>query len=119
MRTGSVFSGDGLLDFGLTLAGGFEHVWFCEKDPKRREILSMRWPTATVHDDIRTLDPEPVEFVAGGFPCKGVSSAGKGEGFDHPETRLWREMLRVIRVVRPRYVLVENVRDLLVKHGGR
>jgi len=119
VRTGSVFSGDGLLDFGLSLAG-FEHVWFCEFDAKRREILQLRWPGATVHDDIRELtDPESVECIVGGFPCKGVSSAGKGEGFDHPETALWREMRRVIRLVRPRYVLMENVAVLTSKHDGR
>ena len=62
--------------------------------------------------------PAPVTLLAGGFPCKGISSAGKRAGFGHPETVLWREQLRIIRAVRPRYVLVENVAALLSLHGG-
>lgn len=171
---GSVFSGAGLLDFGLHLAG-FEHAWLCESVPFRRELLAKRFPDAVVHDDIRTLrgpfaadserdavwqqpvakrggssaavtgrsgeatadanvaraDAYPetsrsrgaaserdlvvprVLLVAGGFPCKGGSTAGKQNGFEHAETVLWFEMRRVIREVRPRYVLIENVAALL------
>jgi site-specific DNA-cytosine methylase len=107
------------MDYGLTLAG-FEHRWLCESDPWRRGLLSVRWPEATVYDDIRTLgdDLEGVDLIAGGFPCKGISGAGRGEGFGHPETVLWREQLRVIRIVRPRYCLIENVAKLLTIHNG-
>ena len=54
-----------------------------------------------------------VDLIAGGFPCKGASSAGKQNGFEHAETVLWHEMRRVIGDLRPRYVLIENVRDIL------
>lgn len=121
MLVGSLFSGVGLLDYGLHLAG-MEHAFFCEADPWRREILAKRWPGVPVHDDIRTFDGEEwrgrVDAVVGGFPCKGASSAGKREGFGHPETVLWREMRRVISEVRPRYCVVENVAAILFLHGG-
>lgn len=111
MRIGSLFSGAGLLDLGLAQAG-HEHAWFCEQDEFRRDLLARRFPEIPIFDDIRTLDTaaiEHVDIIAGGFPCRGISHAGKQEGFAHPETALWREMLRIVRDVRPRDVLVENV----------
>jgi site-specific DNA-cytosine methylase len=120
---GSLFSGAGLLDIGLHLAG-FQHAWLCESDHWRRDLLRVRFPGVPVYDDIRTLGDQapmgaaPVDLIAGGFPCKGVSAAGNRAGFGHPETVLWRDMARTIRDLRPRYVLVENVADLLVLHDG-
>lgn len=46
-------------------------------------------------------------------PCKGASTAGKRQGFGHAETVLWHEMRRVIGEVRPRYVVIENVANIL------
>lgn len=119
LTCGSVFSGIGLLDYGLHLAG-IEHRWLCEYDPWRRGILTKRWPGVRVLDDVRDAGHgcEPVDLIAGGFPCKGASNAGKQNGFDHPETVLWREMRRAVRELRPRYVLVENVANILSLQGG-
>lgn len=81
---------------------------------------AKRWPGVPIYPDVRAVDARAprVTLVAGGFPCKGASSAGKREGFGHPETVLWREMARAIRDLRPRYVLVENVADILGLHDG-
>jgi site-specific DNA-cytosine methylase len=115
MVVGSLFSGVGMLDYGLTLAG-HEHAWLCEVDPFRRVVLGRRWPSARVFDDIRAVGAaaaERVDFIVGGFPCKGASTTGKRNGFDHPETRLWREMARAIGELRPGYVVVENVANII------
>jgi DNA (cytosine-5)-methyltransferase 1 len=120
VRVGSLFSGIGMLDYGLHLAG-LEHSWLCEFDPFRREILPKRFPGIPVFDDIRGVgaaSARPVDVIAGGFPCKGASTAGKRAGFEHPETVLWREMRRAIGELRPRYVIVENVANLLALNGG-
>lgn len=120
LTCGSLFSGIGLLDYGLHLAG-IRHVWLCESDPWRRTILAKRFPDARILDDVRHLGADTAEWVdviAGGFPCRGISSAGKREGFGHPETVLWREMARAVRELRPRYVVVENVDDILGLHDG-
>jgi DNA (cytosine-5)-methyltransferase 1 len=116
---GSVFSGVGLLDYGLHLAG-IDHAWFCEWDEWRRGILGKRWPGVPVYDDIRAVGAQcpGVHGIAGGFPCKGASTVGKREGFGHPETVLWFEMARAIGELRPRYVLVENVANILGLHDG-
>jgi DNA (cytosine-5)-methyltransferase 1 len=116
----SFFSGAGLLDAGFAQAG-IEHVLFCESDPWRREMLRKRWPGVPVLEDIRKLragDAATPDGIAGGFPCKGVSSAGNRNGFDHPETVLWREMARVVGEVRPTYVVLENVANLLTLKKG-
>ncbi len=117
---GGLFDGIGLLAYGLHLAG-WQHTWLCEVDPWRRQVLGRRWPGVRVFDDVRAVGArtaEPVTLLAGGFPCKGGSTAGKRNGFEHPETRLWREMARAMRELRPRYVLLENVANLLAIHDG-
>lgn len=117
---GGVFDGCGLLAYGLHLAG-WEHRWLCEVDQWRRELLGIRWPGVPIVGDVRAVGSDSVprvELIAGGFPCKGASTAGLRNGFDHPETVLWREMARAIRELRPRYVLVENVANILAIRDG-
>lgn len=120
LTVGGEFDGIGLLALGLHLAG-LQHAWLCEVDPWRRSMLELRFPGVPVFDDVRAVgaaSARPVDVIAGGFPCKGVSPAGKQNGFEHPETVLWREMRRTISELRPRYVLIENVANLLALHGG-
>lgn len=120
LTVGGVFDGVGLLAYGLHRAG-LRHAWLCEVDPWRRTILERRFPGIPVYPDIRELgaaNAVRVGVVAGGFPCKGASTAGKREGFGHPETVLWREMFRVVRELRPKYVVIENVANILSLSGG-
>lgn len=119
MSVGGEFDGAGLLAYGLARAG-LRHAWLCEADEWRRSILNLRFPGVHVYPDVRAVDARAprVDVIAGGFPCKGASTAGKRNGFEHPETVLWREMARTIRELRPRYVLVENVANILAIHDG-
>lgn len=120
MNVGSLFSGAGLLDCGLSLAG-LEHAWFCEADAFRRRLLERRFPCVPIYPDIRDLGAHAarVDVIAGGFPCRGASAAGKRNGMEHPETALWREMWRVCRALRPRFILMENVSNILAVRQGR
>ena len=111
------FSGIG----GFSLAaeqivGGFETVAFVECEPYCQKILKKHWPTVPIYDDIRTYKPEPysASVVVGGFPCQDLSVSGRGEGIKK-DTRsgLFYELLRVIRLVRPRFVVLENVSAIL------
>ena len=113
MRTLSLFSGIGGLDLGLERAG-FEVVGMCEQDEFCRTILAQHWPGVPLYEDVRSLGadvpfPGNVECVAGGFPCQDISSAGKGAGIEGKRSGLWFEMLRVVRLIRPRWVIAENV----------
>lgn len=62
--------------------------------------------------------PEWRRIVDGGFPCQDISNAGKRAGITGTRSRLWREMVRCIRVVRPELVFVENVAALLCRGMG-
>lgn len=109
-----LFAGIGGLSLGLERAG-FRVVGQVEIDPFCRSILARHWPEVPCHDDARTAADwwrshprPPVDLVAGGFPCQPFSVAGRKRGVADPRW-MWPAMADTIRVVRPRYVLVENV----------
>lgn len=86
----------------------------CERDEVSRRILSRHFPSIPIYDDIRTItDPPPAEVYIGGFPCNDISNAGTKEGIQGEQSGLWREYHRLIRMGRPRYVVIENVAALL------
>ena len=70
------------------------------------------------YKNAKLLLEKGVEIVCGGFPCQDISTAGKGAGLAGERSGLWREMLRTIRLVRPRYAIVENVAALLGRGMG-
>ena len=122
MRMLDLFSGIG----GFALAA--ETVWrdeldlvaFCEIDPYCHKVLNKNFPQVPIHEDIKILDGtafKDIDLLTGGFPCQDISVAGRGEGLSGDRSYLWFEMLRIIRDVRPRYALVENV-PMLTSRGG-
>lgn len=120
MRVGSLFSGIGGIDLGLERAG-YEIRWQVEIDPYCRKVLARHWPHVRRYGDIRAIDwsaVEPVDLVCGGFPCQPVSIAGKRRG-TADDRWLWPEFARCIGVLRPRYVLLENVPAILSADDGR
>lgn len=122
VRLGSLFSGIGGLDLGIEHATGARTVWQVEADAWCRTVLARHWPDARRYDDVCTVgeELEHVDIIAGGFPCQDVSVAGKRAGLTGGErSGLWREFARIIRLVRPRFVFVENVAGLLSMEFGR
>ena len=114
----SLFTGIGGLDLGLERAG-LTTVGQVEIDPYCRAVLARHFPEVPRHDDVRTTiawwqsQPRPrVHVVAGGFPCQPFSLAGRQLGTADPRW-MWPAMAAVIRALRPRYVLLENVPALL------
>ena len=113
MRLGSLFSGIGGLELGLELALGCEVVWQVEREPWPRAVLARHWPDAdrSVTDvcEAGAGNLAPVDVVCGGFPCQDISLAGAGRGIEHgKKSGLWREYARILRELRPRFVVVEN-----------
>ncbi len=115
MKVLDLFSGIGGFSLGLERAG-METVAFCEIEEFPRKVLRKHWPDVPIYEDVRTLkgsDVGPIDIICGGFPCQDLSVAGKQSGMDGERSGLWSEIVRLIRELRPRYVIVENVADLL------
>ena len=118
MRIGSLFSGIGGLELGLEWAGVGRAVWQVERDEWCRNILAKHWPDAERFDDVRTVGAHnlsDVEVICGGFPCQDISYAGRGAGLAGERSGLWFEYARIVRELRPRFVVVENVSALLAR----
>lgn len=109
---GSLFTGIGGLDLGLEWAG-FTTAWQCERDEWCRGILERHWPGVGRYSDVRDVDESAprVDLIAGGFPCQPVSNAGKKLA-QADERWLWPQFARIIRALRPRVALMENVAGL-------
>ncbi len=118
---GSLFAGIGGMDLGLERAG-MECRWQVEIDPYCTKVLERHWPNVKRYGDITTVngaDLERVDVIAGGFPCQDLSCAGEMAGIDGKRSGLWSEFARLIGIVRPRFVLVENVSGLLANEPMR
>jgi len=118
LRVLDLFSGIGGFSLGLERTGGFETVAFCEIDAGCRSIIKRHWPNVMQHHDVRTFDFPAAEIVCGGFPCQDISQAGKRAGVSGERSGLFRELVRAIRMVRPKYAILENVADLIHRGMG-
>jgi DNA (cytosine-5)-methyltransferase 1 len=119
-----LFSGIGGWSLGLQRAG-FRTVAFAECDEYCRAVLGRHWPGVPCYADVRDVTADRLmadgiapDVVAAGWPCQDLSYAGKGAGLAGERSGLWREVARIVRELRPRYVLLENVAALLGRGLG-
>jgi DNA (cytosine-5)-methyltransferase 1 len=115
-----LFSGIGGFALAARMVGGIHTAQFVEIDPYCQKVLAKNFPEVSIHDDIRTYSAKPGAFdiITAGFPCQPYSLAGKRKG-EEDERYLWDDLYRVIREVRPSYVVLENVPGLLSIGSGR
>jgi DNA (cytosine-5)-methyltransferase 1 len=121
VNVGSLFAGIGGFDLGFERAG-MRVCWQVEQDPYCRAVLARHFPDAVRFEDVREVGARtlaPVDLLCGGFPCQDLSPAGRGAGIDGARSGLWAEFARIVRELRPRYVVVENVPALLTGKGKR
>lgn len=123
MKHISLFSGIGGFDLASEWAG-FTNVISCEIGEFQNTILKYYFPKAYHHRNIKTLTGKIIEheaiqrygtgwrrdgvIISGGFPCQPFSQAGKRKGATD-DRYLWPEMFRIIKEIRPDWVVAENV----------
>lgn len=106
-----LFSGIGGFSLGLESTGHFETAAFCEIEPYCQKVLKKHWPDVPIFDDIRKLkgkDIGAIDIITGGYPCQPFSVAGKQKAEQDPR-HLWPEYFRLIKELRPTWVIGENV----------
>ena len=129
----SLFSGCGGMDLGFR--GGFEFLG------RHQEVLpfSIIWANdlnleacrtykrnlgsdihiGSIWDHLNSLPKaEDVDVVIGGFPCQDISVNGKGAGVDGKRSGLYRAMVEVVRKLKPKVFVAENVKGLLMRHNA-
>jgi len=123
---GGLFSGIGGLELGLERGlteSGLEvaTLWQVEAAPFCRAVLARHWPEAERYDDVRTVGPdlEHVDLLTAGFPCQDISVAGRQAGITKgSRSGLFYEVVRIARVVRPQFIVLENVSAITASNGG-
>ena len=116
LRMIDTFSGIGGFSLAARWLGGFQTVQFVEWNPYCQQILAHQFPDIPIHDDITTFNPQPysADVVCGGFPCQDISLAGKQAGIkEGTRSGLFYELMRVVCMVRPQYVVLENVSAII------
>jgi DNA (cytosine-5)-methyltransferase 1 len=106
---------------GFALAArwaGLQTIGFCEIDPWCQKVLAKHWPGVPQHGDLKSLQAAlalewageygRVDLITGGYPCQPFSVAGQRKGSDD-DRHLWPHILELIKGIRPRWCLFENV----------
>ena len=114
---GSLFAGIGGFDLGFEWAG-MECKWQVEIDDYATRVLAKHWPGVHRERDIRQCgihNLQRVDVICGGFPCQDISYAGRGAGLAGERSGLFFEAVRLVRQLRPRAVVLENVAALYTR----
>ena len=113
LRLLDTFSGIGGFSYAAEhIVGGYQTVAFVEREPFCQKVLRKHWPEVPIFDDITTYTPKrgSADIICGGFPCQDISIAGRKAGIKKgTRSGLFYELMRVIRMVEPRFVILENV----------
>lgn len=95
---------------------GWGNIFQVEINPFCCRVLKKNFPDAKRFTDIRDFDGSEfagkIDIVSGGFPCQPFSVAGQRRG-KKDDRALWGEMLRVVRSIRPTWVVGENVAGIV------
>ena len=120
LRHLDLFSGIGGFAYAAACVGGYQTTQFVEIDPFCQRVLSHHWPCTPIHSDVRTFTaaPNAYDIITAGFPCQDLSSAGKQLGFSGTRSVLFYEIIRLLRDTRPKFLVLENVANLLSHSNG-
>lgn len=118
LSASSIFSGIAGIEVGLHRAGAATVASLCENWDPARAVLRTHLPDVRLHDDVTQLvDFDGADLVTAGFPCTDLSQAGLTRGLAGSQSGLVLTVLERVKQHRPRWVLLENVPNML--HLGR
>ena len=119
MRVLDLFSGIGGFTLGLDSTGFFKTIKFVEKDKYCQKVLKKNFPNIPIEEDIKNVKGKEgdADVIVGGFPCQPMSVAGKRKGTDD-DRYLWPEMFRLIKQIKPQFVIGENVQGIINIQNG-
>lgn len=122
LRVVSLFSGIGGFEEGLNLSGlPFKVVFASEIDKFAQQSYGANFDSSVLIGDITKVDERDIpdhDLLVGGFPCQAFSIAGQRKGFEDTRGTLFFDVLRLLREKKPKYFLLENVKNLVNHDGG-
>lgn len=117
---GELFAGIGGIGLGFKQSG-YDVIWANEIDPKACVTYSKNFTHTMINKNMEDVDPSAlpkVDVLTGGFPCQSFSIAGYRKGFKDDRGNLFFDIIRFIKVIKPRVVLLENVKNLTSHDKG-
>jgi DNA (cytosine-5)-methyltransferase 1 len=109
-----LFAGIGGIELGLRRAGLDDAIALYEWWEPARSVLAERFRESDLHGDVLSLrDLHGATILTAGFPCTDLSQAGRTSGLEGSASGLIRYVLRLLHEVRPQWVLIENVPNML------
>ena len=118
-----LFSGIGGFSYAAEnfFQGQFKTTQFVEINPYCQKVLTKNFKGVPIHDNIKTFTAKEGQFdiITSGFPCQDLSVAGQQLAFQGTRSSLFYECIRLLKQVRPKFAIFENVRNLLsIEEGG-
>jgi DNA (cytosine-5)-methyltransferase 1 len=114
MKIGSLCTGYGGLDMAVEAYFDAEMVWCAENDKYASRVIEQRFNKTNL-GDIKQIDwasVEPIDILTAGYPCQPFSHAGQRKG-ENDERHIWPHIIKGISILRPKYIILENVRGHL------
>ena len=114
MNVLSLFDGMSCGQLALQRAGiQVDNYFAAEIDKYAIKVTQANFPSTVQLGDVTALDPDSlpdIDILIGGSPCQGFSFAGKQLNFDDPRSKLFWEYVRLLKALKPKYFLLENVK---------
>lgn len=115
-------AGSGAFSLALHQTDRFRTVYANDFEPKCKPVFDLNVPGVklTVADitEVKNEDIPQMDIITAGFPCQPFSKAGRREGLQDPRARVFPRIVQLVKHHRPRFVLCENVSDLLTMNKG-
>lgn len=122
LRVVSLFSGIGGFEEGLRLANIPHRVVFAsEIDKFAQQSYGANFDSSVLIGDITKVNEKDIpdhDLLVGGFPCQAFSIAGQRKGFEDTRGTLFFDVLRILKEKKPKYFLLENVKNLISHDKG-